>query len=138
MSYLRVNFWGAVLFGIHVKQTGFLLLALFTGISGIFYTVNFGQKILTKSLSPSPPSSFQFSQAFSFLVRVRAIAIFAVPIIAISVLSSVDVLLPPVLKGAFAVSLISVIIILKNLDNLHLFEGFIGERSAKDVVSIVR
>jgi hypothetical protein len=62
----------------------------------------------------------------------------AMLIIAISVLPSVGALLPSALKAAFAVSLISVIIILKNLDNLHLFEGFIGESSAKDVVSIVQ
>lgn len=62
----------------------------------------------------------------------------AMLIIAISVLPSAGALLPSALKAAFAVSLISVIIILRNLDNLHLFEGFIGENSAKDVVSIVR
>lgn len=55
----------------------------------------------------------------------------------ISVLPSAGQLLPSLLKAAFATSLVSVIIILRNLDNLHLFEGFIGENSAKDVRSIV-
>ena len=59
-------------------------------------------------------------------------------LMSISVIPSVGALLGSVLKAAFVVSLISVVIILRNLDNLHLFEGFIGENSAKDVLANVK
>jgi hypothetical protein len=62
----------------------------------------------------------------------------AMLLITISVIPSVGTLLPSALKAAFAVSLVSIIIILQNLDNLHLFEGFIGENSARDVVGIIK
>jgi hypothetical protein len=55
----------------------------------------------------------------------------------ISVIPSQGFLLGSILKSAFAVSIISVITILYNLDNLHLFEGFIGENSAKDVLETI-
>ena len=59
-------------------------------------------------------------------------------LMSISVIPSIGMLLGSMLKSAFVVSLISVIIILRNLDNLHLFEGFIGESSARDVVANIR
>ncbi len=58
-------------------------------------------------------------------------------LIAVTVIPSVDFILGSVLKSAFVVSILSVIVILHNLDNLHLFENFIGENSAKDVVGII-
>ena len=59
-------------------------------------------------------------------------------LMSVSVIPSVGALLGSVLKAAFVVSLISVVIILRNLDNLHLFEGFIGENSAKDVLANIQ
>lgn len=55
----------------------------------------------------------------------------------VTVIPSVGFLLGSVLKAAFVVSIISVVAILYNLDNLHLFERFIGENSAKDVLDII-
>lgn len=59
-------------------------------------------------------------------------------ILTVSVLPSGGLILESVLKSAFAVSVISVILILYNLDNLHLFEKFIGENSAEDVVETIK
>lgn len=70
--------------------------------------------------------SFQWFLIVFFLVML---------LMSISVIPSVGVILGSVLKAAFVVSLISVVIILRSLDNLHLFEGFIGENSAKDVLA---
>ncbi len=58
-------------------------------------------------------------------------------LIAVTVIPSIGFLLGAVLKSAFVVSIISVIVILHNLDNLHLFENFIGENSAKDVINLI-
>lgn len=55
----------------------------------------------------------------------------------VSILPSHGFVLGSVLKAAFAVSIVSVVLILRNLDNLHLFEEFIGENSAKDVVNTI-
>lgn len=59
-------------------------------------------------------------------------------VMSISIIPSAGAFLGSTLKAAFVVSLISIIIILRNLDNLHLFEGFIGENSAKDVLANVK
>jgi hypothetical protein len=59
-------------------------------------------------------------------------------LMSISVIPSVGMFLGSVLKAAFVISLVSVVIILKSLDTLQLFEGFIGESSAKDVLSNIR
>ena len=50
---------------------------------------------------------------------------------------SFDFLLPSILKGAFATAIIVVLILLRQLDSLRLFEGIIGEHSAKDVIEII-
>lgn len=55
----------------------------------------------------------------------------------ITVIPSQGFLLGSILKSAFAVSILSVVVILFNLDDLHLFEKFIGENSARDVVEII-
>lgn len=70
--------------------------------------------------------SFQWFLIVFFLVML---------LMSISVIPSVGAILGSVLKAAFVTSLISIVIILKSLDNLHLFEGFIGENSAKDVLA---
>lgn len=41
------------------------------------------------------------------------------------------------LKGVFSTSVIIILILLKQLDKLELFEGIIGEHSARDVVEII-
>ncbi len=73
--------------------------------------------------------SFQWFLIVFFLVML---------LMSISVIPSVGAILGSVLKAAFVTSLISIVIILKSLDNLHLFEGFIGENSAKDVLANIR
>ncbi len=55
----------------------------------------------------------------------------------ISVIPSVGFLLGSALKAGFAVAIVTVVLILHNLDNLHLFENFIGEGSAKDVLDTI-
>lgn len=58
-------------------------------------------------------------------------------LLAISVIPSQGLLIGSALKSAFFVSIMSVVIILHNLDNLHLFENFIGENSALDILGII-
>jgi hypothetical protein len=58
-------------------------------------------------------------------------------VIVVATIPSYGVVLPSILKAAFAVSVISVVTILWNLDNLRLFEGVIGEHSAHDVLDII-
>ncbi len=55
----------------------------------------------------------------------------------ISVIPSQGFLFGSILKAAFAISIVSVCVILHNLDNLHLFEKFIGKNSAEDVLNII-
>lgn len=57
---------------------------------------------------------------------------------AISAIPSSGLILESVLKSAYGVSIFSVISILYHLDSLHLFEDFIGENSAKDVLNIIK
>lgn len=56
----------------------------------------------------------------------------------VSAIPSQGLLFSSILKAAFAASVISVIIILRNLDTLNLFEGTIGEHSAQDVIDIIK
>ena len=55
----------------------------------------------------------------------------------ISIIPSVASVFLSLLKASFAVTVLSVIVILRDLDNLNLFEEFIGENSAKDVLQII-
>lgn len=55
----------------------------------------------------------------------------------VSAIPSSGLILESVLKSAFCVSLLSIAGILHRLDNVHLFEEFIGENSAKDVIGII-
>lgn len=52
-------------------------------------------------------------------------------------LPSFGFLIGSILKGAFTVSIVSVLFILKSFDNLSFFEGRIGEHSAEDVLEII-
>ena len=56
---------------------------------------------------------------------------------AVSVIPTVGFLLGACLKAGFAVAILSVVLILENLDDLHLFENFIGENSALDVLQTI-
>lgn len=58
-------------------------------------------------------------------------------ILAVSAIPSQGLILESILKSAFGVSILSVGTILYHLDNLHLFEDFIGENSAKDVLDLI-
>ena len=55
----------------------------------------------------------------------------------ISIIPSQGFLLGSGLKAAFATAILSVVFILKNLDDLHLFEDFIGQNSATDVLNTI-
>ena len=58
-------------------------------------------------------------------------------ILAVSAIPSQGLALQSILKAAFGVSILSIASILHHLDNLHLFEHFIGEHSAKDVIDLI-
>lgn len=57
---------------------------------------------------------------------------------AVSAIPSHGMFLESILKSAFAVSIFSIGSILYHLDMLHLFENFIGENSARDVIGIIK
>lgn len=58
-------------------------------------------------------------------------------ILAVSAIPSEGLIFESVLKSAFGVSIFSIASILHHLDHLHLFEDFIGENSAKDVIDLI-
>lgn len=58
-------------------------------------------------------------------------------VFSIMLIPSASDLFDAVLKGAFATLVIFVIILLRELDSLHLFEGIIGTASAKDILAII-
>jgi hypothetical protein len=61
----------------------------------------------------------------------------AILLVTISFIPSYNVVLFSVLKGAFGAVVISVFILLHQLDNLKLFRGTIGKASAGDVIDIL-
>jgi len=52
-------------------------------------------------------------------------------LVAVSAITSVGLLLPAILKGAFGTSIILVLVILHQFNSLRFFEDTIGEHSAK-------
>ena len=58
-------------------------------------------------------------------------------VITISSVSSQGLMLESILKAAFVTAVFSTAVMLRKLDNLDLFESFIGERSAKDIFDII-
>lgn len=58
-------------------------------------------------------------------------------ILAVSAIPSEGLVFESILKSAFGVSIFSIASILHHLDHLHLFEDFIGENSAKDVLDLI-
>ena len=57
-------------------------------------------------------------------------------IITVSSVSSYGLMLESILKSAFVTTIIATAVMLRQLDNLDLFESFIGEKSAKDILDI--
>jgi len=43
-----------------------------------------------------------------------------------------------ILKGAFGTAIVIVLVLLYEFDNLSFFEGLIGEKSARDVLDIIK
>lgn len=58
--------------------------------------------------------------------------------VAISSISSYHQIVDSILKSAFTNTIFVVVILLKQLDRLHFFEGTIGEKSAEDVLGIIQ
>ena len=57
-------------------------------------------------------------------------------IITIASVSSYGLILESILKAAFVTTIIATALMLQRLDNLELFESFVGEKSAKDILDI--
>lgn len=57
--------------------------------------------------------------------------------LAILTLPSKGLVLASLIKSVYMITVVTVVILLKKFDNLSLFEGRIGEHSAKDVLSII-
>jgi hypothetical protein len=57
--------------------------------------------------------------------------------LAVLTLPSRDLVLASLLKSVYMITILMVVILLKKFDDLTLFEGTIGEHSAKDVLSII-
>jgi len=68
-----------------------------------------------------------------FFIYVLAVILF----LAVMTLPSQGMVLAALLKSVYMVTIITVVILLKKFDDLTLFEGTIGEHSAKDVVAII-
>ena len=59
-------------------------------------------------------------------------------LINISAISSQHIFLTSLLKAAFGTAIILTLFLLRQLDNLELFEGAVGEDSARDVIDIIQ
>jgi len=57
-------------------------------------------------------------------------------VITVSSVSSYGLMLESILKSAFVTSIVATAVMLRQLDSLQLFESFIGEKSAKDILDI--
>lgn len=68
-----------------------------------------------------------------FFIYVLALILF----LAILTLPSKGLVLASLIKSVYIISVITVVVLLKKFDNLTLFEGTIGDHSAKDVLSII-
>ena len=68
-----------------------------------------------------------------FFIYVLAIILF----LAVMTLPSKGLVLASILKSVYMITVITVVILLKKFDDLTLFEGRIGEHSAKDVIGII-
>lgn len=68
-----------------------------------------------------------------FFIYILAVILF----LAILTLPSQGLVLASVMKSVYMITVITVVVLLKKFDNLTLFEGTIGEHSARDVLSII-
>lgn len=66
-------------------------------------------------------------------IYVLAVVLF----LAVLTLPSKDLVLASLLKSVYMMTIVMVVILLKKFDDLSLFEGTIGEHSAKDVIRII-
>lgn len=57
-------------------------------------------------------------------------------VITIASVSSYGLMLESILKSAFTTTVVATAVMLRRLDNLELFESFVGEKSAKDILDI--
>lgn len=57
-------------------------------------------------------------------------------IITIASVSSYGLMLESILKSAFVTTVVATAVMLRRLDSLELFESFVGEKSAKDILDI--
>jgi hypothetical protein len=72
--------------------------------------------------------------------RLQQIFIYVLAVIlflAVLTLPSRDLVLASLLKSVYMMTIVMVVILLKKFDDLTLFEGTIGEHSAKDVLEII-
>lgn len=58
-------------------------------------------------------------------------------LVSVSAITSVGMVVPALLKGAFATCILLVLVILYQFNNLTFFENIIGEHSARDVLDIM-
>jgi len=68
-----------------------------------------------------------------FFIYILAVILF----LAVMTLPSVGIVLASILKSVYMITVITVVVLLRKFDDLTLFEGTIGEHSAKDVLSII-
>jgi hypothetical protein len=61
----------------------------------------------------------------------------AILLISIGAIDSTGLIISAMLKGAFSTSILLVLVILYEFNNLKFFENTIGERSAQDVLDIM-
>ncbi len=62
----------------------------------------------------------------------------AILVFVVSTIDSSGFLLGSIVKAAFVIAVVSVVTLLRRLDNLQLFSGSIGENSARDVIEIIK
>jgi hypothetical protein len=96
-------------------------------ILGVLDDIQIIRKVLVSLKEETIP---RFQQ---FFIYILAVILF----LAIITLPSQGLILASLLKSVYMITIITVVILLKKFDNLTLFEGTIGEHSAKDVLGII-
>ena len=96
-------------------------------ILGVLDDIQIIRKVLVSLKEETIP---RFQQ---FFIYILAVILF----LAVMTLPSQGLVLAALLKSVYMITIITVVILLKKFDNLTLFEGTIGEHSARDVLSII-
>ena len=96
-------------------------------ILGVLDDIQIIRKVLVSLKEETIPG---FQQFFIYLLAV-------ILFLAVMTLPSQGLVLAALLKSVYMITIITVVILLKKFDNLTLFEGTIGEHSARDVLSII-